>query len=139
MTSKSYYSGRDYSAQAAQAAQEAQAPQAAQGTQSAQSGKEKLKKVTEEEFVKEPSYVSTLSNAELKDYILATREALAHNLDTVEDRANPAKALERTTKKLKKKIDTMKEEQPIALAAIGVGVAAVVGLAIFGIVRYFRR
>ena len=99
----------------------------------------KLSQVTEEEFYAEPSFVSTLSNAELQEHLAATRDKLSSTLDELEDKANVPKQLGKAKDRLQARFMVMKEEQPLVLLGIGVGAVALAGIIIAGVFRSGRR
>lgn len=99
----------------------------------------KLTKVSEEEFFTEPSYVSTLTNAQLQEHLAATRDKLSFTLDEIEDKANVPKQLGRAKDRLQARFTVMKEEQPLLLLGIGVGAVALAGVIIAGVFRSGRR
>lgn len=99
----------------------------------------KLSKVSEEEFFTEPSFVSTLSNAELQEHLAATRDKLSSTLDELEDKANVPKQLGKAKDRLQERFTVMKQEQPLVLLGIGVGAVALAGAIIVGIFRSGRR
>ncbi len=101
--------------------------------------KPSLKKVSEDEFYAEPSYVSTLNNVELQQHLADTRDRLAHTLDQIEDKGNVPKQLERAQAKLRARFRVMKKEQPLVLLGIGVGAVALAGAIIVGVVRSGKR
>lgn len=99
----------------------------------------KLTAVTQEQFFTDPSFVATLSNEELKQHIEKTRNQLASTLDQVEVKANPTYQYEQAKARMKRRLVTMKREQPLALAAIGVGAAAIAGVIIFAVIKGSSR
>jgi hypothetical protein len=99
----------------------------------------KLTKVSEEEFFSEPSYVSTLTNAQLQEHLAATRDKLSFTLDEIEDKANVPKQLGRAKDRLQARFTVMKQEQPLLLLGIGVGAVALAGVIIAGVFRSGRR
>ncbi|MEY2698666.1 MAG: hypothetical protein RL720_622 [Actinomycetota bacterium] len=99
----------------------------------------KLTKVSEEEFFSEPSYVSTLTNAQLQEHLAATRDKLSFTLDEIEDKANVSKQLGRAKDRLQARFTVMKQEQPLLLLGIGVGAVALAGVIIAGVFRSGRR
>lgn len=98
-----------------------------------------LKKVSEEEFFSEPSYVSTLNNAELQEHLTATRDKLSTTLDELEDKANVPKQLGKAKDRLQARFMVMREEQPLVLLGIGVGAVALAGAIIAGVIRSARK
>lgn len=98
-----------------------------------------LKKVSEEEFFAEPSYVSTLNNAELQEHLTATRGKLSTTLDELEDKANVPKQLGKAKDRLQARFMVMREEQPLVLLGIGVGAVALAGAIIAGVIRSARK
>jgi hypothetical protein len=99
----------------------------------------KLSKVSEEEFFAEPSYVSTLSNTELQEHLVATRDKLSSTLDELEDKANVPKQLGKAKDRLQARFTEMKQDQPLLLLGIGVGAVALAGAIIAGVLRSGRR
>ena len=99
----------------------------------------KLSQVSEEEFFTEPSFVSTLSNAELQEHLAATRDKLSSTLDELEDKANVPKQLGKAKDRLQARFTVMKQEQPLVLLGIGVGAVALAGAIIVGVFRSGRR
>ena len=99
----------------------------------------KLSKVSEEEFFAEPSFVSSLSNAELQEHLAATRDKLSSTLDELEDKANVPKQLGKAKDRLQERFTVMKQEQPLVLLGIGVGAVALAGAIIVGVFRSGRR
>ena len=99
----------------------------------------KLSQVSEEEFFTEPSFVSTLSNAELQEHLAATRDKLSFTLDELEDKANVPKQLGKAKDRLQERFTVMKQEQPLVLLGIGVGAVALAGAIIVGVFRSGRR
>jgi hypothetical protein len=99
----------------------------------------KLSQVSEEEFFTEPSFVSTLSNAELQEHLAATRDKLSSTLDELEDKANVPKQLGKAKDRLQERFTVMKQEQPLVLLGIGVGAVALAGAIIVGVFRSGRR
>lgn len=99
----------------------------------------KLSRVSEDVFFSDASLVSGLSDKELSAHVQATRESIASALDELEDAANPAKAVARAKVRLQARLSTMKREQPLALAAIGLGAVVVAGLIVTAVVKSSRR
>lgn len=99
----------------------------------------RLKKVSEDDFFAEPSYVSSLNNAELQDHLIQTRAKLSSTLDQLEDKADIPKQLGKAKTRLQARFQVMKEEQPLVLLGIGVGAVALAGLLIAGVLRSGRR
>ena len=99
----------------------------------------KLSKVSEDEFYSEPSFVSTLSNAELQEHLAATRDKLSSTLDELEDKANVPKQLGKAKDRLQSRFTVMKQEQPLLLLGIGVGAVALARIIIASVVRSGRR
>lgn len=95
----------------------------------------KLEKVTEDEFFSDSSFVNTLSANELKAHIVQTRAELSANLDALEDKFNVERQMEKAKRRCQARIARMKREQPLALAAIGVGAVVVAGLIVTAVVR----
>lgn len=101
--------------------------------------KSSLTQVSEEEFYAEPSFVSTLTNAQLQAHLADTRDRLSSTLDLIEDKGNVPKQLDRAKRKLQARFRVMKKEQPLMLLGIGVGAVALASAIIVGVVRSGRR
>lgn len=86
-----------------------------------------------------PSSVSGLSKEELTAYVARTRAELAATLDAVEEKVNVPKQLDRAASRLKAKLRTMRQENPVALAAIGAGTIAVAGMVVYAGYRCMTR
>jgi hypothetical protein len=86
-----------------------------------------------------PSTVSGLSKEELAEYLARTRAELSATLDAVEEKVNVSKRLDRAAVRLQAKLRTMRQESPVALAAIGAGAIAVVGLVAYASYRSLIR
>lgn len=99
----------------------------------------KLKKVSEDDFFAEPSYVSTLNNAQLQEHLLETRAKLSSTLDQLEDKADIPKQVGKAKERLQARFQVMKQEQPLVLLGIGVGAVALAGVIIVGVFRSGRR
>lgn len=67
------------------------------------------------------------------------RAELVATLNAIEDKLNVPKQVRRATDKVTAKVQTVKEEQPPVFIAGVAGAAALVGLAVWGIVRSFTR
>ncbi|MFZ4894519.1 DUF3618 domain-containing protein [Plantibacter sp. Mn2098] len=67
------------------------------------------------------------------------RAELVATLNAIEDKLNVPKQVQKATDKLTAKVLTVKEEQPAVFIAGVVGIAAIAGLAVWGIVRSFTR
>lgn len=85
------------------------------------------------------STVSGLSKDELTAHLARTRAELAATLDAVEEKVNVPKRLDKAAVRLKAKLRTMRQENPIALAAIGAGAIAVTGLFLYAGYRSLTR
>jgi hypothetical protein len=85
------------------------------------------------------SSVSGLSQEELTAHLVRTRAELAATLDAVEEKVNVPKRLDRAAVRLKAKLRTMRQENPVALAAIGAGTIATVGLFVYAGYRSVTR
>ena len=86
-----------------------------------------------------PSSVSGLSKEELTAQLKRTRAELAATLDAVEEKVNVAKRMDKAAVRLKAKLRTMRRENPVALAALGAGAIAVVGLIAYAGFRSITR
>jgi hypothetical protein len=98
-----------------------------------------MKRVNEEEFFTEPSYVSTLSQDELIDHIAQTRAKLSGSLDQLEEKADVPKQLKKAQTRMKKKFVQLKNDQPLLLGAIGLGAAVVATAIIVAVARSGRK
>jgi hypothetical protein len=99
----------------------------------------KFSKVSEEEFFTEPSFVATLSPAELQEHLTSIREKLSTTLDELEDKANVPKQIGKAKNRLRAKFAVMKQEQPVVLLGIGVGAVVLAGAILAGLIRSGRR
>lgn len=79
------------------------------------------------------------SAAEISSDIRRNRMALVETLDSIEDRLNVPKRFRQLKKDTKAKIHAMNEDYPLAVPAIGVGAAAVIGAIAWLGVRMFKR
>lgn len=98
-----------------------------------------LKRVSEDEFYTEPSYVSTLTPQELQEHIAQTRERISSNLDELEDKANVPKQIGKARDRLQAKFTEIKRDQPLLLAGIGVGAVIAAAAIITAVVKANRR
>lgn len=99
----------------------------------------KLTKVSQDEFFSDASLVSSLSNDELTAHVQETRDRIAAALDEMEDKMNVGKQLERAGARCRSRLRTLKAEQPLALAAIGVGAVVVAGLIVAAVAKSATR
>jgi hypothetical protein len=99
----------------------------------------KLTKVSPDEFFSDASIVSSLSNEELSTHVQQTRDRIAAALDEMEDKVNVSRQVDRMKARCQARLRTMKQEQPLVLAAIGLGAVAVAGLIITAVVKGSSR
>lgn len=100
---------------------------------------EKLNKVSEQEFFSDASLVSGLSNTELKSHIVEKRAELAANIDALEYKMNFERQMDQAKKRCAARLHRFKQEQPLALAAIGAGAVVVAGLIITAVIKGGNR
>lgn len=89
---------------------------------------------TNDEF-EAPSYVETLSKKELEAHLSNTRARLAVNLDALEDKFDVPKQLDKAGRRLRRKVATMRQDNPLALAGIVAGAVVAVGITAFLMVK----
>lgn len=87
-----------------------------------------------EEF-ETPSYVETLSKKDLEAHLENTRAKLAQNLDALEDKFDVPKQLDKAGRRLRRKVVTMRQDNPLALAGIVAGAVVAVGITAFLMVK----
>ena len=87
-----------------------------------------------EKFTTE-SVVEGLSHKELEAHLVATRAKLASNLDALEDKVNVPKQLDKATRRLRRKVQTMRQDNPLALAGIVAGAVVAVGVTAYLMVK----
>lgn len=85
------------------------------------------------------SSVSTLSPAELKAHLARTRAELAATLDAVEEKVNVPKRLDKAAARAKERLSTMRQENPVALAAIAAGALGLAGMILYAGFRSLTR
>lgn len=83
--------------------------------------------------------VSDLDNQELQAHLVSIRRRLGSNFDALEDKFDIPKQLGKAQRRCAKKINTMKEENPVGLAALAVGAVAAVGLTVFLVVKFSAK
>jgi len=81
------------------------------------------------------SVVEVLSHKELEAHLVATRAKLASNLDALEDKVNVPKQLDKATRRLRRKVQTMRQDNPLALAGIVAGAVVAVGITAYLMVK----
>jgi thioesterase domain-containing protein len=81
------------------------------------------------------STVDGLSKKELDAYLESTRAKLASNLDALEDKMNVSKQLDKAGRRLRRKVQIMREDNPLALAGIVAGAVIAVGITAFLMVK----
>lgn len=96
---------------------------------------DKLSKVTEQDFYSDASLVAGLSNDELKSHIVDKRAELAANIDALEYKMNLERQLDQAKKRCAARLRRFKQEQPVALAAIGLGAVFVAGLIVTAVFK----
>lgn len=79
--------------------------------------------------------VEMLTSKELETHLIRTRAKLASNLDALEDKANVPKQIDRATRKLRRKVNNMRHENPMALAGIVAGAVIAVGITAYLMVK----
>lgn len=80
-----------------------------------------------------------LSQKELQAKLEDTRQRLASNLDALEDKLNVPKQLGKASRRMRKRIETMREENPLGLAGIAVASAVAIGLTGYLVVKIVSR
>lgn len=100
---------------------------------------DKLAKVSEQEFYSDASLVSGLSNKELRSHIVDKRAELAANIDALEYKMNFERQMDEAKKRCAARLVRLKQEQPLALAAIGVGAVVVAGLIVTAVIKGGNR
>ena len=83
--------------------------------------------------------VSDLENKGRQAHLAKVRRRLSSNFDALEDKFDVPKQLGKAQRRCAKKIKTMKEDNPLGLAALAVGAAAAVGLTVFIVVRFSAK
>jgi Protein of unknown function (DUF3618) len=86
-----------------------------------------------------PASVSGFTQEELTAHLKRTRAQLGATLDAVEEKVNVPKRLDKAATRLKGKLRIMRQENPVALAAIVAGAIAVVGLITYAGYRSITR
>ena len=81
------------------------------------------------------STVEGLSKKELEAYLENTRAKLSSNLDALEDKMNVPKQLDKAGRRLRRKVQTMREDNPLALAGILAGAVIAVGITAYLMVK----
>lgn len=71
---------------------------------------------------------SQLSRKQVRTRIVDTREALAKNLDALEDKFDIPKQLEKTSRRVRAKADRMRQEKPVTFAAVVAGTILAIGV-----------
>ncbi|MSW96864.1 MAG: DUF3618 domain-containing protein [Actinobacteria bacterium] len=73
--------------------------------------------------------------AELKAHLAQTRGQLASTLDALEDKVNLPKQLGKASRKFGRRVQTLRQENPVLLAGIAVGVVAAIGVTAYLVVK----
>jgi hypothetical protein len=73
--------------------------------------------------------------AELKAHLAQTRGQLASTLDALEDKVNLPKQLGKASRKFGRRVQTLRQENPVLLAGIAVGVVAAIGVTAYLMVK----
>ena len=80
-----------------------------------------------------------MSRAELQAQLEETRQRLASNLDALEDKLNVPKQLGKASTKFKRRMNTMREENPLGFAGVVVAGVVAVGLTGYLVVKIASR
>ena len=80
-----------------------------------------------------------LSRKELAASLELTRQRLASNLDALEDKLNVPKQLGKASDKFKRRMSTMREENPIGFAGVVAAGIVAVGLTGYLVVKIASR
>jgi hypothetical protein len=75
-----------------------------------------------------PSLVESLNRKELEAHLADTRAKLASNLDALEVKFDIPRQLDKAGRRLRRRVRTMRQDNPIALAGILLGGVAAVGI-----------
>lgn len=81
------------------------------------------------------SNISGMKAAELKAHLAQTRGQLASTLDALEDKVNLPKQLGKASRKFGRRVQTLRQENPVLLAGIAVGVVAAIGVTAYLVVK----
>ncbi|MEL4319475.1 DUF3618 domain-containing protein [Leifsonia sp. YIM 134122] len=87
----------------------------------------------------EPRPLDELSRTELRLEVKRARIELASTLNAIEDRLNVPRKMRERTERWGRELDRLRTENPVALAGVAVGVAVVIGGAVWGIVTLVTR
>lgn len=87
----------------------------------------------------EPRPLSELSRPELRVEVTRARNELASTLNAIEDRLNVPRKVRERTDRWGRELRRLRTENPVALAGVAVGVAVVIGGAVWGIVTLMTR
>jgi predicted nucleic acid-binding protein len=85
------------------------------------------------------SSIAGFSQQELNAHRDRARAQLAATLDAVEEKVNIPKRLDRAAARARARLRTMRQENPVGLAAIGAGAAALVGVVVYVGYRSLNR
>jgi len=80
-----------------------------------------------------------MSRAELQAQLEETRQRLASNLDALEDKLNVPKQLGKASTKFRRRMNTMREENPLGFAGVVVAGVVAVGLTGYLVVKIASR
>lgn len=80
-----------------------------------------------------------MSQKELKAQLEQTRQRLASNLDALEDKLNVPKQLGKASTKFKRRMNTMRDENPLGFAAVVAASIVAVGLTGYLVVKIASR
>jgi hypothetical protein len=80
------------------------------------------------DFEATPSAVAGLNRKELEAHLVETRAKLTSNLDALEVKFDIPHQLDKAGRRLRRKVRTMRQDNPIALAGILLGGVAAVGI-----------
>jgi len=72
---------------------------------------------------------------QLRAHRSETRAQLASTLDALEDKVNVPKQLGKASRNFGRRVQTLRQENPVLLVGIAAGVAAAIGLTAFVVVK----
>lgn len=100
---------------------------------------DKLNRVSEPEFYSDAALISGLSSEELKSHIVSKRAELAANIDALEYKMSVQRQLSEAKQRCAAHLRRVKQEQPLVLAAVGVGAVVIAGLIVTAVVKAGTR
>ncbi|KQX05790.1 hypothetical protein ASC59_13605 [Leifsonia sp. Root1293] len=80
-----------------------------------------------------------MTRPELRVEVQRARTELAATLNAIEDRLNVSRRMRERTDRWGSELRRLRDENPVALAGVAVGVAVVIGGAVWGIVTLVTR